>query len=754
MSNIIRKFIPKSFRMQLILGLGLILSFIIIIFIYLETKKHADFLRSESLAHASDRSLAVATMSKVWVMTNDYVGLEEVLDSFSVYGDFVFIAIIDMDGKIIAHTDHERVGEYIADKERVLFLKRALKSEKVHTQYDIKIFQNSHYIDIIRTIQHNEHHIGLVNLRIDQTKIKKNIENTIYYGAVFTGLYLMIAIMIAYLTANRVTSQLFNLIMTMKEVRNGNKNVKADEGGVSELSQLSHEFNSMLDTLFSSEESFRAIFDQSPFGVAVIDSYSGHIYKVNEMFASIVGRTKEEMAEVDWLSITHPDDIQEDLDNMARLNAGKITGFSMYKRYIHPDGSVVWINMTIAPLKEKDGRHERHLCMIEDITERKKSEESLRLSEKSLKEVKERLEYAVNGTRDGLWDWNLETDEVYFSPHWKEILGYEEDELPNVLETWKKLVYPDDLEKVEQDIALSQESPGQFYENIHRLIHKDGHLVWILDRGQTLFNEEGKAVRMVGFHTDISKQKQLEQELLEQEELVIAQSRHVAMGEMIGMIAHQWRQPLTIIAMGANNVLADIALEDVSVEHFKQEAEDILKQTEYLSKTIDDFRNFFRPNKEKDEVKVQDILLEAKQIIGKSLEYHNIELTIADDDTQAIHTYSRELLQVFLNLLKNAKEALEEKNPDEGYIHVRVESAGDSVVIRICDNGGGIDPAIISRIFDPYFSTKDKKTGTGLGLYMSKTIVEKHLHGTITATNTDSGVCFTITISKLKDRNV
>ena len=376
-------------------------------------------------------------------------------------------------------------------------------------------------------------------------------------------------------------------------------------------------------------------------------------------------------------------------------------------------------------------------------------ERELSESNNKLVTLKERLEYAINGSQDGLWDWNLEINEVYFSPRWKEMLGYTDDELPNTFKVWEERIHVDDLEHAKREISYSQEKPGQFYELVHRLRHKDGSWVWILARAQTIFNEEGKAVRMVGFHTDITKQKQLEQELLEKEEMMIAQSRHVAMGEMIGMIAHQWRQPITVIAMGANNMLADIALEDVQIENFKHESQQILHQTEYLSKTIDDFRTFFRPNKEKDEIKVIDIFLEAKQIMGKSLENHNIELVLSDHTDERIFTYSRELLQVVLNLLKNAKEALEDRKTQDAYINVNIESLDDSIVVTVCDNGGGIDESILERIFEPYFSTKDAKTGTGLGLYMSKTIIEKHLQGMISASNDEKGACFTIVLPRI-----
>ena len=138
------------------------------------------------------------------------------------------------------------------------------------------------------------------------------------------------------------------------------------------------------DKLRLSEQRFRTIFEESPLGVALIDSLTGHIHEVNPRFAEIAGRTREEMATIDWMSITHPDDVQEDLDNMADLNAGRITGFNMNKRYIKPDGSHVWINMTIAPITVKDKTKPRHLCMVEDISERLEAEKRIRETQAQL----------------------------------------------------------------------------------------------------------------------------------------------------------------------------------------------------------------------------------------------------------------------------------------------------------------------------------------------------------------------------------
>jgi len=144
------------------------------------------------------------------------------------------------------------------------------------------------------------------------------------------------------------------------------------------LEKLEEEKNSKKaeKVLELSEQRFKTIFEEAPLGVALIDSLTGHIYEVNPKFAEISGRSIEEMTSIDWMSITHPDDVQEDLDNMTLLNAGKIPGFNMQKRYMHPDGSFVWINMTIAPMKVTDKKYPRHMCMIEDITEYKKALQS------------------------------------------------------------------------------------------------------------------------------------------------------------------------------------------------------------------------------------------------------------------------------------------------------------------------------------------------------------------------------------------
>ena len=260
------------------------------------------------------------------------------------------------------------------------------------------------------------------------------------------------------------------------------------------------------------------------------------------------------------------------------------------------------------------------------------------------------------------------------------------------------------------------------------------------------YNGESDVQSVLIVARDITQRKQMEHSLHEQEQIMLAQSKHAAMGEMIGMIAHQWRQPITVIAMGANNIIADIDLENADNDTFRHQASNILLQTDYLSKTIEDFRNFFRPHKDRELIQVESILDESLQIIGKSLEHSHIKVALDAPATPAIMTYSRELMQVFINLIKNAKEALIEHRDSHRQIQIKISHSDTYIRAEICDNAGGIPESIMTRIYDPYFSTKDETVGTGLGLYMSKTIIEKHLQGSIEAKNTEDGACFVITL--------
>lgn len=250
-------------------------------------------------------------------------------------------------------------------------------------------------------------------------------------------------------------------------------------------------------------------------------------------------------------------------------------------------------------------------------------------------------------------------------------------------------------------------------------------------------------------HLELKRHRDNLNEILKaKEELMIAQSRNASMGEMIGLIAHQWRQPISVIAMDANNITMDVKLESVNNKDLLRYAQGIQEQTKYLSETIDDFRNFLRQDKIKNEVRLEDVMVDAKKLMGKTLEKNNISISIKSNIDYRVNIFERELLQVYINLLKNSKDVLINNREEDRGIDVIFSDDENNAITTICDNGGGIKEDIIEKVFDQYFSTKDEETGTGLGLYMSKIIVEKHLNGVLSVENKDGGACFKIIIPK------
>jgi len=208
-----------------------------------------------------------------------------------------------------------------------------------------------------------------------------------------------------------------------------------------------------------------------------------------------------------------------------------------------------------------------------------------------------------------------------------------------------------------------------------------------------------------------------------------------SMGEMIGNIAHQWRQPISVISMWANNIIADIDMDEVDNKNLKEYAQKINEQTKYLSQTIDDFRNFFSPNKESRLFLLKDSIDKTLNLLSGSLNAHNIKLIIDVKDIE-IFLLENELTQVILNILKNAKDVLVTLPKDKKrLLFINGYEDDKNVVIEIIDSAGGVPTNILDKIFEPYFTTKYKSQGTGIGLYMAQSIITRNFFGSLVVEN-------------------
>ena len=247
---------------------------------------------------------------------------------------------------------------------------------------------------------------------------------------------------------------------------------------------------------------------------------------------------------------------------------------------------------------------------------------------------------------------------------------------------------------------------------------------------------QGKFIKLNGKKVKLSTIIDIT-ELKAKDKLLFQQSKMASMGEMIGNIAHQWRQPLSVISTCASGIKFEKEFNQISDERLYESLDLIVENTQYLSKTIDDFRNFFKADKIIEDFCVNDSILRVLKLLKSSIQNHNIQVETHLNGDLIIHGYPNEFLQVLVNVINNAKDALMTQPVNTRFMNIKTFIKNKRCVIEINDNGGGVDESIVSKIFDPYFTTKHKSQGTGIGLYMSHQIVVEHMKGSIYAKNID-----------------
>ncbi|HBM36901.1 PAS domain-containing sensor histidine kinase [Sulfuricurvum sp.] len=318
---------------------------------------------------------------------------------------------------------------------------------------------------------------------------------------------------------------------------------------------------------------------------------------------------------------------------------------------------------------------------------------------------------------------------------WSDICGYTHEETPTV-DIWVDKVYKE-----------QQEGIKEYIRSLYKITQK-------VDEGEfSFYSKSGEKVTwqfstapfgiLNGKKTVISSAMDIT-ELKNKDHMLIMQSRHAAMGAMISMIAHQWRQPLASIAAISGTLNLQAMLGQYDQEHFAEKLNLISDLAIDLSDTINDFRNFFKEDKTKQLSSWKELINGSLEIIQPMLIAKNIQMDVSYGEDHFFMTYPREITQVILNIFKNAEDVLIENSILHPKIWIRISSQNGQASLEIEDNGGGIPAELVDKIFDPYFSTKFDKDGTGIGLYMSKTIVEQHCNGKLTVNNTIHGACFTI----------
>ena len=513
-------------------------------------------------------------------------------------------------------------------------------------------------------------------------------------------------------------------------------------------------------------------------------TWSEEVFRIFGLDSTALEPTYAEITEM-----YHPDD-RELFQQTITLGISRGTYYKKEFRILHTGGQIRYVEARGESVFNETGQVIQLLGTVMDITDRKEAEAALLLSE-------ERFYLAFEGSATGLWDWNLTTGEFYFNSRWKTMLGYEVDEVENSFAAWEKLVHPEDFPGAIAALNAHLEGKTQTYEAEFRMLTKSGEWKWILAQAKVMERDNaGNPLRMTGTHIDIDrKQAQVDLQFSEQrerekaqqleqtlEDLKNAQSQLIqsakmsSIGQMVAGVAHEINNPISFIygniipaAQYARNLVKLIQLyqqqypepvpeiaeelAEVEVDFIAEDFPRILASMQVganrIKQIVLSLRNFSRLD-EKDR-KVIDIHegIESTLVILQ----HRLQSQPKRREIQVIKNYGKlpkvecypaQLNQVFMNLLSNAIDAVEDslinnippvtndseqmfdRNPQ---IQISTEINRDNqVVIRIADSGPGILPEVQSRMFDPFFTTKPIGSGTGLGLSISYQIV-KDAHG-------------------------
>ena len=508
----------------------------------------------------------------------------------------------------------------------------------------------------------------------------------------------------------------------------------------------------------------------------------------SEIMDNIFGIDKNYSRSIEgWLDVLHPDDrdmmgryLKEEVMakgkpfdkeyRIIRINDGET-------RWVHGLGEVIIDNGTLSSL----------IGTVQDITERK-------LAEIALHEIKCDLDRAQEVGKIGSWRLDVRSNVLTWSDESYRIYGIPKG-TPLTYELFLSTVHPDDREYV--DTKWKSALRGEPYDIEHRIV-VDGQLKWIREKAYLEFEKDGSLIGGFGITQDITKRKVAEEELLkandeleqrvaertmeladtishlqakikesnlaeislrkesaerlravealrENEQMLIHQSRQAAMGEMINNIAHQWRQPLNTLGLEIQQLLLFYDQGEFDREFLENGVKSSMELIKYMSKTIDDFRNYFKPDKEKAEFKVHEAIVNSLSLLEGSLQPSKINIEIIPKDDPVICGFQNEFAQVLINIVNNAKDALNERKISDPRVAINLFREKGSAIVTITDNAGGIPDEILEKVFDPYFTTKGQQ-GTGVGLFMSKAIIEKNMGGRLSVRNVADGAEFRVEV--------
>ena len=549
------------------------------------------------------------------------------------------------------------------------------------------------------------------------------------------GISLFIIISLFFTIKYFVVKPLLNMIKIISTVdKDGIPNERFSLDGSKEISVFANTINMMIDTikysrknLINNQNKLKLILEMSPTAVRIVKNDGEKIVFANNAYLKLLGITLEELPNKTPKSYYPKEAIYQDL--LISLNKDETIENRLIPLKIN--GSEIWVIATYMNIVYDSEK--AVIAWFYDVTDKIKIQ-------KQIEEQKNEFETIFNYSIDGLAIVDLNGNFLEFNASFMKMVGFTREELLKT--SCLKLTAPEDIQvtkdalqdALEYGFAIDIEK--SYIIKSHQNITVNFSMVLLPDKKRILLSTK-----------DMTQHKLME-----------SQAKLASMGEMIGNIAHQWRQPLSLISTIASGIKVQSEFGQFDEKSIVPDMDNIIKQTTYLSNTIDDFRNFIKNENERSEVQISNVIKKALSIVNPSIINHNITVIQNNKDDMILDGYENQLIQALINILNNSKDALKEhvKEGDNRLIFIETKNIINGFILKIRDNAGGIPENVIKKIFEPYFTTKHKSIGTGIGLSITHQIVTKHHDANITASNETyeyndkiyTGACFSILFNR------
>lgn len=467
--------------------------------------------------------------------------------------------------------------------------------------------------------------------------------------------------------------------------------------------------------------------------------------------------------------LIHPEDLPQVQELWETSVLEKTKYFSIH-RIVTPNDKIKYVEEKGYTIYNKKGKPIRSLGTTQDITERKLAEIELQKSRDYLKE-------AQRIAKVGHFEFSLRNKDTNWSDEVSRIFGFEIKNQRPTLKKYRKQMHPDDIDNQYRIVKKAQKEK-RGYTVSYRIKSLSGEEKQIEEKGYFELDKKGVPIKVIGTIQDITSnflvknaleeskaqlalinqdlEKRVKEELeksRDKDHLLIQQSRSSVLGEMIGNIAHQWRQPLNEVSLLINDLEDAYSFGVLNKAYFEKTTEIVYRRLKYMSDTINDFSKMHTDDFKKDVFSPKELIEKLIQFTDGTIKKNKIQMRFMCNDDFEVQGYPNMLSHILLNLINNSRDILVERSIKRPKIWIKLEKKESNYCIRVLDNGKGIDRDVINKIFDPYFTTKDKKRGSGLGLYMTKSMVEKQMNGEIQVQNQRDGAEFKITLD-LKNENL